>query len=183
MRPRSHSSEVAQRGPEPEQALKRTEAVSRRGPFPFSRPQFPLVKWEVWRRWPQRLDPDVAFAGRHGQSPEPCHSDTSSAHPSSWASGSKRHLVFSLLGCPKVKIMTPGSHSHSLRAWSSAETGSLGPHPGLGCLNAGIPNLGLTWFPFLDDIHWEILPVHQRFPPPPKRAILVKTRAKAGSWV
>lgn len=42
----------------------------------------------------------------------------SGAPPSSWASWSKRHLVFSPLGCPKVKVVAPGSHPHSLRACS-----------------------------------------------------------------
>lgn len=40
-RPRSHSSEVAKRGFEPKQALKRTEATSLRGPFPSQGLSFP----------------------------------------------------------------------------------------------------------------------------------------------
>lgn len=66
---------------------------------------------------------------------------------------------FPFWAVPKVKVVAPGSHSHSLRACSSAET-SLGeqqqahwvPVLGLGCLNPGISNLGLTWVPFLDEI-------------------------------
>lgn len=32
------------------------------------------------------------------------------------------YLVFSLLGCPKVKVFASPSHPHSLKAWSFVDT-------------------------------------------------------------
>lgn len=133
--------------------------------------------------------PRSALAGLKSpwSAPGPCQNDTSPAWYPPLPSGTTTHTPPGLFpsGLFKIKV-SPSSHSHSLKAWSSVETGqacapgkAVGSSPGpWNTLTQEFPHLqgggvaGGEYF-FLNEILMGTL-IHKI----PKKAALVKTRTE-----